>query len=54
MIQTLKILTPKICLTISIYELPVIYFYLDIKSWNKVYNRMRTATLDIDKYFPCP
>ena len=43
----LKILVRKICLTMSIYELPVIYLCLDIKSWNKLYDRicMETATL---------
>ena len=50
MIQTLNTLTPQICLTMSTYELLVIYFYLDIRSYNKVYNHMRIATLDVYTY----
>ena len=45
LVQTLKILTPKICLTISTYELSVIYLYLDIKDCNKVYDSICTYTL---------
>ena len=33
MILMLNILTPKICLTVSTYELPVIYFCVDVKAW---------------------
>ena len=53
MIQILKILTPKICVTMSTYELPVIYFCINIKSWKKVYNQMRMDTFDVDAYQPC-
>ena len=38
-------ITSKICLTMSAYELTVIYFYLDIKCWNKVYYWMHTGIL---------
>ena len=50
--QTLKRLTPKICVTTSTYELPVIYFYIYIKLWKKLYHRMRMATFAIDEYRP--
>ena len=43
--QTLKILTLKIFLMMSTYELPVIYYCLDIKAWNKVYDWIRTENL---------
>ena len=49
----LNILTLKICVTISTYELPVIYFCIYIQAWNKVYNRVRTETFYVDAYFPC-
>ena len=42
MIKTLKISTPKICLTMSKYDQPVIYFCIDIRVWNKVYDRILT------------
>ena len=45
MIPKLEILVQNICLMISTYELPVIYFYIVIKSWSKVYNRIRTGIL---------
>ena len=40
-------ISSKICRKISIYELPVIYFCLDIKAWNKVYDCMGTGTLTL-------
>ena len=51
MIQTLNILTPKICVTMSTYKLLVIYFCPNIKVLNKVYNHMRTATFEVDAYY---
>ena len=53
MIQMLTILTPKICVTMSTYEFKVIYFFIYIKAWDKVYNQMRTGTFDVDAYRLC-
>ena len=39
-------------MTMSTYDLPVIYFYIFIKAWNKVYNRMHMAKFDVDAYPP--
>ena len=53
MIQNLNISTPRICVTMSTYKLPVIYFYFYIKTRNKVYNRTCMATFDVDAYNVC-
>ena len=34
-------------MTMSTFELPVIYLYLGIKNWNKSYDRIRTETLKL-------
>ena len=37
----------------SKYELLVMYFCIYLKTWNKVYNWMCTATFDVNSYRPC-
>ena len=34
-------------MTLSSYELPVIYFCIKLNLWNKVYDQMRMATLTL-------
>ena len=45
LILRLKILVRKTCMTMSIYESPVVYFFIKSNLFNSVYDWMLTGTL---------